>query len=93
MTRFTAALIAFVIAMAGSAPAQQPDAPDSSWVQSAQAFVPQGYVAGSVYRTNMASMTGAMAGQNASSPAAAPGRWWKVTTACAAGGDGSVRAK
>jgi hypothetical protein len=37
------------------------DAPDSSWAQSAQAFVPQGYVAGAVYRTDLKSMTGALA--------------------------------
>ena len=37
------------------------DAPDSSWAQSAQAFVPPGYVAGSVNRTDMASKTGALA--------------------------------
>jgi hypothetical protein len=51
----------FLCAALAPAAVRAADAPDASWAQSAQAFVPQGYVAGSVYRTDRTSMTGALA--------------------------------
>ncbi len=96
-----AALIACVIVMTGGvmtggAFAQQPDAPDSSWAQSAQAFIPPGYVAGSVYRTDIAGMTGSLAVFRSGSddpkmPASAFGRGYALTVKLA-GSAGSLKA-
>lgn len=52
------AAVAFWLSLSGALCAE---APDTSWAESASTLVPQGFVAGSVYRTDLATMTGYLA--------------------------------
>jgi hypothetical protein len=72
------------------------EAPDNSWTESASAFVPQGFVAGAAYRTDLVTMTGYLAAFRAgANDPQAPGSafdWGHVLIVKLDGKPGALRA-